>query len=264
MGQTHHPQHDSSTQLPLRPRGRASALLKSAFVATLKKNLFEAPVIHVFSTSTSICAGNDRYLNTSLLLFAARARNQASFMEESQIRKTILAMALMFLIAGTVLAAFSIQRSHTEENILDTWDLNGSSALDPQAPGPSWARQMPEGSFFELNISASNTLRLRIGTLVHNETTGEDFLTNLVFDQVGTRFVQEVAVGGNDTYQVEIKNEGASIVSIWGNVLAKNAVVSYQTVYPYASLGTLALLTGSATMIYGLFTKPKKRPGKRL
>lgn len=172
-------------------------------------------------------------------------------------------MALAFLIAGTVLAAFSIQESHTDENILDTWNLNGSSALDPQAPGPSWALEMPEGSFFELNISASNTLRLRIGTLVHNEDTGEDFLTNLVFDQIGTRFIQQVVAGGNNTYQVEIKNEGTSLVSIWGNILAKKAVVTYQTVYPYASLGTLAVLTGSASMIYGFLTKPKKRPGKR-
>jgi hypothetical protein len=202
-------------------------------------------------------------LSTSLLIFAAHSRNRAIFVGESQIRKAVVAIALAFLIAGTVLAASSIRESHTKENILDTWDLNGSSALDPQAPGPSWALEMPDGSFFELNISASNTLRLRIGTLVHNEDSGEDLLTNLLFDQVGTRFIQEVGVGVNDTYQVEIKNEGTSVVSIWGNILAKKAVVTYQTVYPYVSLGTLVLLTGSASMIYGLFTKPKKRVLKR-
>lgn len=220
-------------------------------------------MIYVFSKSTRICAGNDRYLNTLLLFFAARAKNRAPFMGEGQIRKAIVAIALTFLIAGTVLTAFSIRKSHTEDNILDTWDLNDSSALDPQGPGPHWAIEMPDGSFFELNISAANALRLRIGTLVHNEDTGEDLLTNLVFDQVGTRFDQQVAVGGNNTFQVEIKNEGTSIVSIWGNILAKKTVVIYQTVYPYASLGTLAVLTGSTSMIYGVSTKPKKKHVKR-
>jgi len=172
-------------------------------------------------------------------------------------------MALAFLIAGTVLVTYSIQESHTKENILDTWNLNGSSALDPQAPGPSWALEMPDGSFFELNISASNTLRLRIGTLVQNQDSGENLLTNIVFDQIGMRFAQEVAAGGNTTYQVEIKNEGTSIVSVWGNVLAKKTVVTYQTIYPYTSIGTLAILAGLASMTYGLLAKPKKRRRKK-
>jgi len=172
-------------------------------------------------------------------------------------------MALAFLIAGTVLVASSIRESHTKVNILGTWNLNGSSPLDPQAAGPSWALEMPDGSFFDLNISASNTLRVIIGILVQNQDSQENFLTNIAFDQVGTRFTQQVAAGGNTTYQVEMNNEGTFIASVSGNVLAEKAVVTYQTIYPYTSMGTLAILTGLASMIYGLLAKPKKRHRQR-
>jgi hypothetical protein len=174
-------------------------------------------------------------------------------------------MALIFLIVGIVLAAFSIQESYTEENTLDKWDLNKEpSTLNPQNPGPLWALEMQEGSFFELNVSASNTVRMRIGTPTYNNSTGEVVLTNPIFNQVGTGFTQKVAVGGSGTYQVEVKNEGATPVNILGNVFAKKIVtIYYPTVFPYSSLGTLVVLGGLASLIYGVLTKPKKRRSKK-
>lgn len=168
-------------------------------------------------------------------------------------------MALIFLTVGIVLAAFSIQESYTEENTLNNWNGMGSSTINPDL-GPSWALGMPEGSFFELNVSASDAVRVRIGTPIHDEYTGEVVLTNLIFNQVGTRFTQRVAVGKSGTYQVEVKNEGTTPVNIWGNVFAKKIVTMYYpTVFPYSSLGTLVVLGGLASLIYGVLTKPKKR-----
>jgi hypothetical protein len=184
---------------------------------------------------------------------------------KTKIRKAFVIMALIFLIVGIVLAAFSIQESYTEENTLDQWDLNKEpSTLNPQDLGPSWTLEMPEGSFFELNVSASNTVRMRIGTPTYDEYVGEMVLMNPIFNQVGTRFTQKVAVGATDTYQVEIKNEGTTSVKISGNVFAKKIVTIYRpTVYPYSSLGILVVLGGLASLIYGILTKPKKRRSKK-
>lgn len=160
---------------------------------------------------------------------------------------------------GIVLATFSIQESYTKENTLNKWDLNKEPlTLNPQEPGPVWGLGMPERSFFELNVSASGTVRVRIGTPIYIAYTGEIVLTNLIFDQVGTGFTQKVEVDKSDTYQVEIKNEGTTPVNISGNVFAKKIETIYQTFYPYLSLGTLVVLVGLASLIYGVLTKPKK------
>jgi len=79
------------------------------------------------------------------------------------------------------LAAFSIQESHSEENILNKWDSLGFSSINPQDVGPSWTLEMQEGSLFELNVSASGTVRVRIGTSVYDEVTGEPILRNPPF-----------------------------------------------------------------------------------
>lgn len=182
---------------------------------------------------------------------------------KAKIRKTFLIMGLMLLIIGIVLAVFSIQESHAEENAVGRWDNIWPYALKPQSePGPIWAIEMPEGGgFFELNVSATDTVRVRIGSPGYDNVTEKDVLLGIVFDQVGTRFTQKVAVGGSGYYEVEIKNEGTASVGIWGDVVAKKAEVTHQTVYPYSSLGTLVMLGGLTSLIYGVLTKPKKRHG---
>lgn len=122
------------------------------------------------------------------------------------IRKKIVTMGLVILISGTVLASFSTQESYTEENILDEWDSLGPSTVGPDL-GPSWTLAMPEQSYFQLNVSASGVVRVRVGTPAYDEYTGVPSLTNLIFNQVGTRFTQNVSVATNSTYQVEVRNE---------------------------------------------------------
>lgn len=181
---------------------------------------------------------------------------------KTKIRKTLLIAALALLVAGIVLAAFSIQESHSEEQTLGNWDSSGPSTIHPQDPGPRWALEMPEGSFFELSVSASDTVRVKIGTPTYPEDTGEEVLTNLIFDQVGTSFTQNVTIGENDTYQVEIHNEATTNVIVWGNISARSILTTYQTLYPHSSSGALVVLGGLALSIYGVLTKPKKRHHK--
>jgi hypothetical protein len=186
--------------------------------------------------------------------------------EEAKIKKTFVIMAMLFFMVGIVLAAFSIQESYVEENILDRWDGIGSSTqgwINPEDLGFSWTLEMQEGSFFELNVSASDTVGVRIGTPTYDGDTGEEVLTNPMFDHVGTCFTQKVAVGESGIYRMEIKNEGTTPVSIWGNVFAKKIVVIYQSVFPYLSVGTSVILGGLASLIYGALTKSKEKHSKR-
>jgi hypothetical protein len=189
-------------------------------------------------------------------------KNRMLCTEVKKVRKTLVIMALAFFIVGIVLVAFSIQESYTEEKTLDKWDNIWSSTLNPHladAPDPSWTLEIQEGSFFELNVSASDAVRVRIGTPYYDNDTGLEVSFDAIFDQVGTRFTQKVAVGAKGYCTVEIKNEGTTPVSIWGNVLAKKIVTIYQTTYPYTPLATPVVLVGLTPLIYGVLTKPKKR-----
>lgn len=173
-------------------------------------------------------------------------------------------MALILLIMGIVLATFSIQKSYTEENTVAEWDVSTPlSTLTPLTPNnlTAWA-PMQEGSFFELNVSASDTVRVRIGNVTFADT-GEEVWVYLLFDQVGTRFAQKATINETGTsYLVEIKNEGTTPVHIAGNVFLKNTVVKYEAIYPYPSSATLMLLVGLTLLIYAVLTNPKKRYSK--
>jgi len=163
-------------------------------------------------------------------------------------------------VIGIILAAFSTQASYEEENTLGMWVNLWPDALKPQSePGPLWTIEIPEGGgFFELNVSATDSVRVRIGTPGFDNVTQKDILVDIVFDQVGTRFNQKVNVEGG-FYEVDIRNEGTVPVMIWGDALAKNTTVTYQTVYPYSSSGTLVVLGGLTSLMYGVLTKAKKR-----
>jgi hypothetical protein len=112
-------------------------------------------------------------------------------------------------------------------------------------------------NFFEFNLSASDAVRVKVGTPVYDELMLKIITKDPIFNQVGTRFVQEIKIPKNGTYQVEIVNEGTAPVIISGFVYAKK--LTRQTFYPYSSQGTILMLAGMASLIYGAFSKPKKR-----
>jgi len=154
---------------------------------------------------------------------------------------------------------FSMQESRSEETVLDEWDPLTPSTLYPgNVTGWAFMALTQNGTFLELNISASGDVRVRIGVfLTADEVTGEIVWENLVFDHVGTRFTQRVAITGTDADFLEIKNEGAAPVNISGNI--KKIGNTYRTYYPHASLGTLTVLAGLSLLLYGVFAKPRKR-----
>lgn len=171
--------------------------------------------------------------------------------------------ASVFLALGIALGAFSIQESHAEEIILGLWNNIWPPTLNPQGTGPVWGLELQEGSFFDLNVSTSDAVRLRIGTPAFNNDTGEQLLTNLLFNEVGTHFTEKVVVSRNGSYEVEIANEGSVPVDIWGNASARKILETYQTVYPYSLSGTLVALGSFFGLVYGILTHPKKRHATR-
>ena len=187
-------------------------------------------------------------------------RTQWRVRRKTKIRKKLAIIGVTAFVIGIVLVAFSTQTSYEKENTLWTWTNLWSGALKPQSePGPLWTIDIPEGGgFFELNVSATDSVRVRIGTPGYDNVTQKDILVNILFDQTKTSISQRVDVEGG-FYEVNIRNEGTVSVLVWGDVKAKNTTVTYQTVYPYSSSGTLVVLGGFASLIYGVLTKSKKR-----
>jgi hypothetical protein len=112
------------------------------------------------------------------------------------------------------------------------------------------------GTSLGLNITASNVVRVRIGTLGPNPSD-EPIWQRLVFNDTGTRFIQRISIA--DTYAnfLEIKNEGKDVVDISGDVEKIGDI--RQTSYPYLGLGTLTAVFGLILLIYGVSAKPKRR-----
>jgi uncharacterized membrane protein len=175
------------------------------------------------------------------------------------IRKAFVVMALILLTLGVVLA-FLIKESLPEEITLDKWDPLTPSTLSPQnETGWAYMELTQGGSFLELNVTASDNVRLIVGNPATDNVTGEETWTNLIFDQVGTRFTQNVTIAGKAANCLDIKNEGITPVNISGNV--KKIGNTYQTVYQYSSLGALVILVGFILLIYGIVTRPG--PGRK-
>lgn len=165
------------------------------------------------------------------------------------------------LIIGGIILAFSIQESHTEEGVIDEWDPIKPSILYPQnITGWAFMADISQGNFLELNISASDIVRVRIGTIIANATEGYIW-KDLLFDNYGKRFNQRVSIAeiGVNAY-LEIKNEGERPVNIYGSIKKIGDIQKKSN--PYLGLGTLTLLLGLILLIYGLSAKPKKRKSK--
>jgi hypothetical protein len=172
--------------------------------------------------------------------------------------KAIVVVALILLLTGIVLAV-SIRESRTEEGILDRWDPITPSKLYPtNETGWGFMINNTDGTFLELNIVASDVVRVRVGTLAPAE---EEIWEKLVFNDTGTRFTQRIAIAETDANFLEINNEGANIVNISGDI--KKIGNIRQTSYPYLGLGTSAAVFGLILLIYGVSAKPKKRRFKK-
>jgi hypothetical protein len=168
-------------------------------------------------------------------------------------------MALILLTLGIVLA-YSHPESLPEEITLDKWDPVTPSTLSPQnQTGWDYTELTQGGNFLELNVTASDNVTLIIGEPVYNNVTGGESWTNLIFNQIGTRFTQEVSIAGTRASFLEIMNNGTTPVNISGSVTKLGNI--NQTVYPYSLLGTLVALAGFILLICGIVTRPG--PGRK-
>jgi uncharacterized membrane protein len=176
-----------------------------------------------------------------------------------KIRKECVIIGLILLTLGIVLA-YSHPESLPEQVTLDKWDPVTPSTLSPQnETGWDYAELTQGGNFLKLNVTASNNVTLMIGEPNINNVTGEEVWNNVIFNQVGTRFTQEVAIAGTSASCLEIENEATTPVNISGNV-TKIGTINH-TVYPYSLLGTVVALAGFILLIYGIVTRPG--PGRK-
>jgi len=178
-------------------------------------------------------------------------------MEGWKLIKSLIILAFMFLTAGLILS-FGIWQTRLEETVLDAWDHITPSVLYPgNVTGWAFMASTKDGTFLELNITASDNVRVRIGNISFNETTGEQIWTNIIFDRSDKMFNQKVAINGIGADFLEVKNEGRNAIKISGNIKKLGNVI--RKYYPYTSLGTLIFLGGICALFIGFIAKPKKR-----
>lgn len=158
---------------------------------------------------------------------------------------------------------FPMVEIHSEEVIINEWNLNREQyrVINPSNK-TFWVLEMKEEDFFEFDISSSDAVKVEVGTPAYDELMLQIITKDPIFTHVGKRFIQEVEIPKNGTYQVEIANEGTVPVIISGFVYAKKLVVTRRTFYPYSSQGTLLILAGLASLIYGVVSKSKKKTHK--
>ncbi|MEM2147284.1 MAG: hypothetical protein QXJ94_01615 [Candidatus Bathyarchaeia archaeon] len=179
---------------------------------------------------------------------------------KENIRKKLVALALVLLCAGICLTVYPINESHIEELPVRNWSLNEVLTAYNSS---FYATELEAGSFFELNISASRDVNVKFGTVGY-DVWGYVVTTNPIIDVIEQSVIQRTeSVPKTDTYQVEITNISAETVTINGAIYAKKPVTVTQTFYPYSSHGTLVLLAGLASLSYGVLTKSRKKRSKR-
>lgn len=170
-------------------------------------------------------------------------------------KKTIVTFGLLLLITGIPLT--SIQESHIEEGVLKEWNPAAPLTLPPQDEF-RWSL-LPltlTETFLELNISASGDVRVIIGILNYEPISEYEFWRNVIFNQTGTYFNQNVSIAEASANLLQIKNEGTECVNITGYIKKLGNI--RKTVYPYSGYGTLMSISGIFLLFLGILTKPRK------
>lgn len=178
-----------------------------------------------------------------------------------------------------------IRETRIVEDVIDEWNPISPSVLYPYrndtenkfnatyyafidravvSSGASDFKSLLEGKnilelFLELNISASSSVRVRVGTLSIADSTYD--LVNVIFNESGSYINDRVRIDVNgadaNANFLEIKNEGTKPVEISGNIKLLGKIP--KPFYPYQSLGTLICLSGFSLMAYGFRAKSKRR-----
>jgi hypothetical protein len=170
--------------------------------------------------------------------------------------KVSIVIGVILLGLGIFFALFSTLEPYTK---CDQWSPPKNIA--PQATPPAWALWMQAGDKFKVNITASGgRIRVVIGPLAVNELY-QTYIRNPIFDCTNFSITWEGKIEKDDTYQVEVRNEGTSEVTVTGEVVAEHPRI--RVVYPYTSAATPTLILGVALLIYGFIRKPRKKGVKK-
>ena len=173
------------------------------------------------------------------------------------INKVIVICAIILITAAICLIGIQTIKSHVTDRLVTSPHYFNNETLNPYRSF-FFASEMEEGAFFDINISASSDVTVKVGN-TGLDLFREPITINIIFQDYGKSIIQRVNVTRKDTYQVEIANEGADSITLSGAIYAKKTVKIVETIHPYSSRGTFILLVGVGILIYGVLAKPKKR-----
>lgn len=172
-------------------------------------------------------------------------------------RRKVVFLGAFLLILGLAIMILPTQEPFLAKREVEvrSWELQEiSPVLPPQDTAPGFGRLMLPGMWFQLDISSTDLIEVRISVIQHNPTTKVP-----VFNQEATSFNQKVEISNTGTYWVDIENTSQSTVTLEGEILAKELEATPNT-STYALLGFPFMLGGSIAMIHGILKKPKKSP----
>ncbi|MEM3161365.1 MAG: hypothetical protein QW056_00045 [Candidatus Bathyarchaeia archaeon] len=206
-------------------------------------------------------------------------------------RKGLLIFASIIFVFGFILV-ISLRETRIEEAVIDEWNPISPSKLYPRwnydanefnitgyafmsrARGDPEKRVFLESGtilelFLELNISASDVVRVRVGSISPIDNFDEyyslqaapKYSMTAIFDEYGTSFRNRVRVDGTDADFLDIINDGTIPVEVSGSVKLVGRMP--KTSYPLLGPGILACLLGFLLLLYCIFSKPKRKFRRR-
>jgi hypothetical protein len=198
-------------------------------------------------------------------------------------KKFVVIIALLILILGVI--SLLISETRLEEQVIDEWNPIKPSKLYPywnetaneynstgyrfidRAEGNNTKfRQLLERGeiseiFLELNVTASSPVRVRVGKLFYNSSSGKVDVVNATFNEEGVYIAENVRVqvinGSANANYLEIANENVNSVDISGYIKLKAKMP--EVFHPFYGFGTLMCLLGFSLAAYGLLAKPKRK-----
>ena len=180
---------------------------------------------------------------------------------KQKMKKAIIMLALIIFLSGVIVATLIVEH-RTKEGIVDEWNPITPRELYPQNI-TGWAVNVniTGGTCLELNISASDDVKVIVGILVdYNEITKETKYGKVLFNKTDTYFTNSIPIAeiGDDPHlYLEIRNEGDESVILIGSVKKLGNITKKR--YPYSGIGSLTALFGLVLLTYGIITKPNKK-----
>jgi uncharacterized membrane protein len=166
------------------------------------------------------------------------------------LRKTVVVVGLVLLITGLAVSVFPSQEEQIETTTDAEWDLQSKTVLPQNST--FFGKLMRSGMWFQLNVSASDLVLLRVSITQYPN------IKNPFFTQFNTKFNQTVTATDTGTYWIDIENENEIPVILDGKVLVMKTETRYENIHPYALPGVAVMFVGIAIVMWGAFAKTKE------